>query len=285
VAKRKVNDALNTRSGPDTVRPIAGEPPYWGGGACISGTGQVDRPIQGAHSDGLRSDGRYRKWSRDIPDHVLETLTCPRQPRRTGVHSHLSIRHQNSHDDVDAPGRCLNPQPDSHLHRDSRAGMGYLNPLPDSHLHRDSLAEMGCLNPRPDSSEMDGLSSRPDSRLNWDNYAEAVALVRPESWIWRRGDYELALELREKGKIRHPGGPFEESDTKELDMLFDTGVLWHEPYWFNCPLSSEKFPQGTILHVMKPLYGIPEAGAHWFATYQVHHLNNLGMETSTYVSG
>ncbi|EED12694.1 conserved hypothetical protein [Talaromyces stipitatus ATCC 10500] len=42
------------------------------------------------------------------------------------------------------------------------------------------------------------------------------------------------------------------------------------------------FPPGTILKVVKPLYGIPEAGNHWFRTYHVHHTDKLNMTTSTY---
>jgi hypothetical protein len=41
-------------------------------------------------------------------------------------------------------------------------------------------------------------------------------------------------------------------------------------------------PIGTILKVNKPLYGIPEAGNHWFGTYHRHHTENLGMNPSTY---
>ena len=37
-----------------------------------------------------------------------------------------------------------------------------------------------------------------------------------------------------------------------------------------------------VVKVMKPLYGVPEAGNHWFATYHTHHKENLGMEESTY---
>ena len=33
---------------------------------------------------------------------------------------------------------------------------------------------------------------------------------------------------------------------------------------------------------MKPLYGVPEAGNHWFATYHTHHKEKLGMIESTY---
>jgi hypothetical protein len=38
----------------------------------------------------------------------------------------------------------------------------------------------------------------------------------------------------------------------------------------------------TILKVIRPLYGIPEAGNHWFRTYQQHHTNRLNMTTSTF---
>lgn len=37
-----------------------------------------------------------------------------------------------------------------------------------------------------------------------------------------------------------------------------------------------------ILQVILPLYGIPEAGNHWFKTYHTHHLEELSMEQSTY---
>lgn len=40
-------------------------------------------------------------------------------------------------------------------------------------------------------------------------------------------------------------------------------------------------PEGTILEVVKPLYGIPESGLHWYLTYLTHHVDNLGMQRST----
>ncbi|RAL58350.1 hypothetical protein DID88_005767 [Monilinia fructigena] len=40
--------------------------------------------------------------------------------------------------------------------------------------------------------------------------------------------------------------------------------------------------KGFILHVVKPLYGVPEAGNHWFNTYHGHHKGRLKMEQSTY---
>ena len=38
----------------------------------------------------------------------------------------------------------------------------------------------------------------------------------------------------------------------------------------------------SVLKVVKPLYGVPEAGNHWFKTYHSHHLDELAMEQSTY---
>ncbi len=40
----------------------------------------------------------------------------------------------------------------------------------------------------------------------------------------------------------------------------------------------KKYPEGIILLVVKPLYGLVEAGNHWFATYLDHHKEKLGMK-------
>lgn len=37
-----------------------------------------------------------------------------------------------------------------------------------------------------------------------------------------------------------------------------------------------------MLKVMKPLYGVPEVGNHWFATYHTHHKEKLSMTESIY---
>lgn len=42
------------------------------------------------------------------------------------------------------------------------------------------------------------------------------------------------------------------------------------------------YPEGTIMVVLKPLYGVAEAGTHWWATYFKHHREKLQMATSTY---
>lgn len=44
----------------------------------------------------------------------------------------------------------------------------------------------------------------------------------------------------------------------------------------------QAYPKDTVMVVIKPLYGIAEAGAYWWSTYFKHHTDKLEMETSTY---
>jgi hypothetical protein len=44
----------------------------------------------------------------------------------------------------------------------------------------------------------------------------------------------------------------------------------------------DELPKETVFWVVIPLYGIPEAGAHWYGTYEKHHRVKLGIEQSTY---
>src|SRR5271170_4382435 len=37
-----------------------------------------------------------------------------------------------------------------------------------------------------------------------------------------------------------------------------------------------------VLKVLKPLYGVPEAGNYWFKTYHAHYVKNLNITQSTY---
>ena len=42
------------------------------------------------------------------------------------------------------------------------------------------------------------------------------------------------------------------------------------------------YPRDIVMQVLKPLYGIPEAGTHWFGTYHKHHCEKLFMTPSMY---
>ncbi|KAL0933405.1 reverse transcriptase-like protein [Colletotrichum truncatum] len=43
-----------------------------------------------------------------------------------------------------------------------------------------------------------------------------------------------------------------------------------------------KYPERTLLHIVKPLYGLAESGLYWYKTYATHHKEDLGMIESTY---
>jgi hypothetical protein len=43
-----------------------------------------------------------------------------------------------------------------------------------------------------------------------------------------------------------------------------------------------QYSPGTIMIIRKPLYRIPEAGTHWWATYYKHHKKKLLITTLTY---
>ena len=52
--------------------------------------------------------------------------------------------------------------------------------------------------------------------------------------------------------------------------------------FFVRPPAELKLQEGSVLNIVKPLYGVPEAGNHWFKTYHNHHTEKLDMLQSTY---
>lgn len=52
--------------------------------------------------------------------------------------------------------------------------------------------------------------------------------------------------------------------------------------FFVRPPRELQLKDGLILKVIKPLYGVPEAGNHWFNTYHRYHVQKLQMKESTY---
>jgi hypothetical protein len=48
------------------------------------------------------------------------------------------------------------------------------------------------------------------------------------------------------------------------------------------PPAELSLPNSKLLRVVQPLYGIAEAGTHWFNTYHKHHIDKLNMVNSTF---
>uniref|UniRef100_A0A8H7N3T3 Integrase catalytic domain-containing protein n=1 Tax=Bionectria ochroleuca TaxID=29856 RepID=A0A8H7N3T3_BIOOC len=47
-------------------------------------------------------------------------------------------------------------------------------------------------------------------------------------------------------------------------------------------LLEQSYPEGTVMRIIKPLYGIAESGVHWYATYHKHFTTRMKMMTSSY---
>lgn len=47
---------------------------------------------------------------------------------------------------------------------------------------------------------------------------------------------------------------------------------------------TDHYPRGTIIRVVKPLYGIIKAGIYWFTIYQGHYITNRDIRVSTFDS-
>lgn len=57
----------------------------------------------------------------------------------------------------------------------------------------------------------------------------------------------------------------------------------HRTIYAELPKEIEsQYPEGTLLWIILPLYGLAESGLYWFKTYHEHHVRGLEMTISTY---
>src|SRR6266480_3650336 len=75
-----------------------------------------------------------------------------------------------------------------------------------------------------------------------------------------------------------------EKSQPEPNQTFLTDRRYHSLNrdFFIHPPPELNLQPGSILRVLKPLYGIPEAGNHWFNTYHQYHTDDLGLTQSTF---
>lgn len=69
---------------------------------------------------------------------------------------------------------------------------------------------------------------------------------------------------------------------RDISQAYVQSTTYLNRVFFVRPPPEVKMSPGTIWQVLKPLYGIPEAGNHWFNTYHRHHVEKLSMSPSTY---
>ena len=339
-AQRSINDALNTRNGPDTMRmlPLSLE---------LGSEVRIYREKKGW-------TGPYKVLSVTNADVTVNMENGPLAFRSTHV-------------------KPYNRHPDSNKHTESTPVEGPSDGYEDITATPDE-APAPFDYPEPVRPRRRGRPRKVHFNEEDGEQAENAAYMTHKE----RSDYDLAIKLRRDGIITTPGAPFEQSDAAEINSLLVDGVL--EPIQYDsmkhdgtrlfksrlvrevkgkttskpyeksrlvvqgyndaekmailtqaptiqrcsqrlllaitpalrkvgmqvmlrditqaytqsktelnrtvlCKLPLElenRYPDGTILRVVKPLYGLAEAGNHWFATYSDHHKEKLGMETSSY---
>ncbi|SLM34983.1 conserved hypothetical protein [Lasallia pustulata] len=69
---------------------------------------------------------------------------------------------------------------------------------------------------------------------------------------------------------------------RDISQAYIQSTTFLNRDFFVRPPAKLKLQEGSILKVIKPLYGVPEAGNHWFNTYHCHHTEKLQMEQSIY---
>src|SRR6266702_4133853 len=70
-----------------------------------------------------------------------------------------------------------------------------------------------------------------------------------------------------------------------LQAYIQSAIKLNQDFYIKAPLkfnTAFKVLQNIILKNFKPLYGIPEAGNHWFKIYYNHHIKELNINQSIY---
>jgi hypothetical protein len=67
---------------------------------------------------------------------------------------------------------------------------------------------------------------------------------------------------------------------RDVSMAYTQSTTKLERRVFLRPPKEMQLADDEVLHCLKPLYGIPESGLHWFCTYSAHHMTNLAMTQS-----
>lgn len=81
----------------------------------------------------------------------------------------------------------------------------------------------------------------------------------------------------ELGRIDENPRPFTSDITQDY-LQIQTDL--ERDVYFMAP-SEINLACGTVLKVVKPLYGIPESGLHWYLTYPDRHTERLNMQGAT----
>lgn len=113
------------------------------------------------------------------------------------------------------------------------------------------------------------------SRLVAQNYSDAKATeISTKAPTIQRSSQRLLLSIAASLKNTRPFT----RDVTQAYLQSETNL--ERDVYISAP-EEMNLPPGTVLKVVKPLYGVPESGLHWYLTYLHHHTERLKMTRST----
>ncbi|KAF4470944.1 Ribonuclease H, partial [Fusarium albosuccineum] len=203
-------------------------------------------------------------------DHLIESFVTHKE--KADYELALSLRREGR---ITTPGRPFEASDAAEI--DSLFGSGVLLAI-----HRDAVEGGAQFFGSRMVREVKGRPTQPyeKSRLvvcGFNDHEKAAILTQAPTVQRASQRLVLALtpSLRRRGK---------EVMVRDISQAYTQSVtpLNRTVYLRLPPELKEKYPQGTVLKVEKPLYGLAEAGLHWYATYSKHHREKLAMETSSF---
>ena len=69
---------------------------------------------------------------------------------------------------------------------------------------------------------------------------------------------------------------------RDISQAYVQSIIYLNREFYVRPPVKLGLDSNAILKIMKPLYGVPKAGNHWFNTYHFHHCEKLSMTQSIY---
>jgi hypothetical protein len=69
---------------------------------------------------------------------------------------------------------------------------------------------------------------------------------------------------------------------RDISQAYTQSTTYLARDFYVCPPQELNLPPGMLLKILRPLYGVPEAGTHWFRTYHNHHTEKLKLQQSFY---
>lgn len=87
----------------------------------------------------------------------------------------------------------------------------------------------------------------------------------------------LGLRIALHAAAMHPD---DLSFTRDVTQAYTQSKSQLERKVYLEPPKEMNLPEDEILQAVKPLYGVPESGLHWFITYRNHHEAKLGLKSS-----